>query len=145
MTPFTPKTIDHVVIRAVDAAKLTAFYVEAIGCARVWDRPELGLTHLSAGSAMIDVVSIDGPLGSNGVSRATGPGRNVDHLCLRISPFDVDALKAHFERFGIAVAPAQTRFGAQGHGLSIYLTDPEGNGIELKEDKSENALCMPIR
>ena len=44
------------------------------------------------------------------------------------------------DKFGIAVAPAQTRFGAQGNGLSIYLADPEGNGIELKEDKSENAL-----
>lgn len=140
MTPFTLKTIDHVVIRAVNAAKLSAFYAEAIGCALVWDRPELGLTHLRAGNAMIDIVSIDGPLGAEGVSRAAGPGRNVDHLCLCISPFDFGALKAHFDKFGIAVAPAQTRFGAQGNGLSIYLADPEGNGIELKEDKSENAL-----
>lgn len=140
MTPFTLKTIDHVVIRAVNAAKLSAFYVEAIGCALVWDRPELGLTHLRAGNAMIDIVSIDGPLGTKGVSRAAGPGRNVDHLCLCIRPFDFGALKAHFDKFDIAVAPAQTRFGAQGNGLSIYLTDPEGNRIELKEDKSENAL-----
>lgn len=61
------------------------------------------------------------------------PGRNVDHLCLRIAPFDYAALRVHFETFGIAIDPPQTRFGAQGHGLSIYLTDPEGNGIEFKE------------
>ena len=82
---------------------------------------------------MIDIISIDGPLGRKGVSLAAGPGRNVDHLCLRIAPFDYDALRGHFETFGIAIAPAQTRYGAQGHGLSIYLTDPEGNGIEFKE------------
>jgi catechol 2,3-dioxygenase-like lactoylglutathione lyase family enzyme len=133
MPPFSLQTIDHVVIRAVNAAELVAFYVDAIGCKLAWDRPELGLTHLEAGDAMVDIISIDGPLGTKGVSLAAGPGRNVDHLCLRIAPFDYDALRAHFEAFGIAIAPAQTRYGAQGQGLSIYLTDPEGNGIEFKE------------
>lgn len=139
MTPFTLQTIDHVVIRAANAAELAAFYVEALGCMLAWDRPELGLTHLRAGNAMIDIVSIAGPLGTTGVSVAAGPGRNVDHLCLRISPFDFEVLRAHFETFGITVAPPQSRFGAQGNGLSIYLTDPEGNGIELKEDINEES------
>ena len=132
MTPFRLETIDHVVIRALDAARLVEFYVEALGCKLVWDRPELGLTHLRAGTAMLDIVSIDGPLGSR--HQAGGPGRNVDHLCLRIAPFDFDSLKAHFGTFGIAVEPPRSRFGALGYGLSIYLADPEGNGIELKED-----------
>lgn len=133
MTPFSLQAIDHVVIRAINAPVLVAFYMDAIGCNLVWDRPDIGLTHLEAGNAIIDIVSIDGPLGENGVSSARGPGRNVDHVCLRISPFDFAALRAHFETFGITVAAPQKRFGAQGHGLSIYLTDPEGNGIELKE------------
>lgn len=137
MTPFSLQTIDHVVIRAIDATELVAFYVEVIGCTLAWDRPELGLTHLRAGDAMIDIVGIDGPLGEKGVSLAAGPGRNVDHLCLRISPFDFEALKAHFETYGIVLAPPRERFGAQGNGRSIYLTDPEGNGIELKEVISE--------
>ena len=134
MRPFSLQAIDHVVIRAVNAAELVAFYVEAIGCKLAWDRPELGLTHLEAGNALIDIVSIEGPLGTKGVSLAAGAGRNVDHLCLRIAPFDFEALKAHFERFAIVLAPPQARFGAQGDGLSIYLTDPEGNGIQLKEE-----------
>lgn len=140
MRPFRLQAIDHIVIRAANAAELVAFYVEAIGCKLAWDRPELGLTHLEAGNAMIDIVSIEGPLGTQGVSLAAkaeagaGSGRNVDHLCLRIAPFDFEALKAHFERFAIVLAPPQARFGAQGNGLSIYLTDPEGNGVELKEE-----------
>jgi glyoxylase I family protein len=134
MPPFSLQTIDHVVIRAVNAAELTAFYVEAVGCTLVWDRPELGLTHLKAGNAMIDIVSIDGPLGTKGVSLPAGHGRNVDHLCLRIAPFDFVGLSAHFEAFGIDVAPPQIRFGVQRNVLSVYLTDPEGNGIEFKED-----------
>lgn len=133
MTPFHLQAIDHIVIRARKAPELVAFYVNAIGCKLAWDRPELGLTHLEAGNAMIDIMSIDGPLGEKGDPAAAGPGRNVDHLCLRIAPFDYDVLKAHFETFSIVIAPPQRRFGAQAHGLSIYLTDPEGNGIELKE------------
>lgn len=131
--PFRVEAIDHVVIRAANASELVGFYVDAIGCKLAWNRPELGLTHLEAGTAMLDIVSIDGSLGKDGVSFSSGPGRNVDHLCLRIAPFDYDALKAHFAAFGIAIDPPQSRYGAQGHGLSIYLTDPEGNGIELKE------------
>lgn len=133
MTPFNVQAIDHVVIRSANAAELVAFYVDAIGCKLAWDRPELGLAHLEAGDAMLDIVDIDGPLGKNGVSSPAGPGRNVDHLCLRIAPFDFDVLKIHFAAFGIVIDPPQSRYGARGHGLSIYLTDPEGNGIELKE------------
>lgn len=133
MTPFSLQTIDHVVILAADAPRLVAFYVEAIGCKLAWDRPELGLTHLEAGNAMLDIVSTDGPLGKRGVALAAGPGRNVDHLCLRIAPFEFEAMRLHFETFGVSVDQPQMRFGAQGRGLSIYLLDPEGNGIELKE------------
>jgi catechol 2,3-dioxygenase-like lactoylglutathione lyase family enzyme len=140
LPPFSLKTIDHIVIRAANATELVEFYVEAVGCKLVRDRPDLGLTHLQGGSAMIDIISIDGPLGTKGVSlSASGPGRNVDHVCLRISPFDFEALKSHFETFGIGLAPPQSRFGAQGEGLSVYFTDPEGNGIELKEDIDEEA------
>ena len=31
-----------------------------------------------------------------------------------------------------AYCPQASRYGAQGQGPSVYLTDPEGNGVELK-------------
>jgi catechol 2,3-dioxygenase-like lactoylglutathione lyase family enzyme len=78
--PFSLQTIDHVVIHAVNARELVAFYVDAIGCKLAWDRPELGLTHLEAGDAVVDIISIDGPLGTKGVSLAAGPGlKEVPH------------------------------------------------------------------
>jgi glyoxylase I family protein len=61
-----------------------------------------------------------------------GGGRNVDHLALKIRDFDPEAIRAYFSARGIAVGEALTRFGAEGDGPSIYLTDPEGNGVELK-------------
>jgi glyoxylase I family protein len=56
----------------------------------------------------------------------------IDHLCLRIAPFDAAAIQAHFAAKGLDRGPEKSRFGAGGQGPSVYLVDPEGNGIELK-------------
>lgn len=68
-------------------------------------------------------------------SEAEGPGkagRNMDHLCLRIEPFDQNALVAHLASNGAVPGEIKSRFGADGYGPSLYLQDPEGNTIELK-------------
>ncbi len=132
MPPFSLTTIDHVVIRSLSRPNLIAFYINVIGCELVWDRPEIGLTHLRAGDTMIDIVSINHDIGERATSQDDRSGKNVDHLCLCISPFDFEALRTHLVAFGINVAPPKMRFGARGFAPSIYLTDPEGNGIELK-------------
>jgi glyoxylase I family protein len=49
-----------------------------------------------------------------------------------VEPFDPAAIRARLKALGIAVDEPKRRFGAEGYGDSIYLTDPEGNGIELK-------------
>ena len=33
---------------------------------------------------------------------------------------------------GIKVGPVASRYGAEGQGPSLYVTDPEGNVVELK-------------
>jgi len=93
---------------------------------------DYGLVQLRAGAALIDLVTIDGPLGRAGGAAPGATGRNVDHFCLRIEPFDVAALRAHLVRHGVAVEEVATRYGADGYGPSIYLRDPEGNTVELK-------------
>ncbi|WP_447771243.1 VOC family protein [Variovorax boronicumulans] len=93
----------------------------------------LGLVHLRAGSSLIDLVTHDGKLGSQGGALAGREGRNVDHLCLRIEPFDEAAIRARMARHGVPVhGEVQNNFGAEGNGPSIYLEDPDGNGVELK-------------
>jgi len=56
----------------------------------------------------------------------------VDHFCLRVEPFDVEAIVAHLKAHGVTVGEIRPRFGAGGTGVSIYLSDPEGNTVELK-------------
>jgi glyoxylase I family protein len=126
--PFAILGIDHVVLRATDPAALERFYIEVLGCAL--EKRQGTLTQLRAGNALIDIVPADeaGPAG--GSSRSGGA--NLDHLCLRIDPFDAAAIARHLAAHGTACGAEALRYGAQGRGPSIYLTDPEGNGVELK-------------
>ena len=126
------REIDHVVLRVRDIAAMTKFYCEVLGAQHVAHRPEYGMTHLRAGASMIDLVSVGGKLGRQGGAAPGAEGRNMDHLCLRVEPFDQDAIVAHLKKHGVAVGDIRTRYGAEGNGVSIYLTDPEGNMLELK-------------
>ena len=130
--PYQIIGIDHVVIRALQADVLIAFYRDAIGCEVIWDRPDIGLTHLKSGNAIIDIMSMNGPMGKEGVCRKDAYGRNMDHLCISISPFNFESLQQHFSGLGVTIQHPVERFGAAGLSFSVYLQDPEGNGIELK-------------
>ena len=132
-TPFAVQRLDHVVLRVADLDRAEAFYRELLGCEVVRRRDDLGLRHLRAGVSMIDLISVDGTLGQRGGSGAGIEGRNVDHLCLRIEPFDEAAIVLHLAEHGVAPhGPATSNFGAEGDGLSLYLDDPDGNTLELK-------------
>jgi catechol 2,3-dioxygenase-like lactoylglutathione lyase family enzyme len=128
----TIRDIDHVVLRVTDLERMIAFYRDVLGCEVAWRRPELGLVHLRAGRAMIDLVPVDGPLGRAGGAAPGAEGRNMDHLCLRVEPFDQASIVAHLEAHGTRVGEIRPRFGAEGEGVSIYVSDPEGNVVELK-------------
>jgi glyoxylase I family protein len=90
------------------------------------------MSHLKVGRSMIDLITVDGKLGRAGGAAPGREGRNLDHLCLRVEPFDQEAIVAHLKSHGIEVGEIRRRYGAEGNGISIYLTDPEGNMVELK-------------
>ena len=126
------REIDHVVLRVSDIDAMRRFYCDVLGATHVAYRPEFGMSHLKAGNAMIDLVLVDGPLGKPGGAAPGKEGRNMDHFCLRVDPFDQDAIVAHLKRHGVAVGEIRRRYGAEGNGISIYVSDPEGNTVELK-------------
>jgi hypothetical protein len=81
---------------------------------------------------LIDLVPVDSPLGRVGGAPPGAEGRNVDHVCLRIAPFDAEALSSHLRQHGIEPGEVARRYGAEGHGPSLYVRDPDGNVVELK-------------
>lgn len=125
--------IDHLVLRVVSLEQSIAFYRDVLGCEVIKRRDDLGFVHVRVGASMIDLVAVDGPSGLRGGAAAGAEGRNLDHFCLRIEPFDEAAILAHLARHGISPsATASANFGAEGTGPSVYLDDPDGNSIELK-------------
>lgn len=123
--------IDHVVFRVADLDSSLRFYTEVLGARVEKVQAEIGLWQLRAGTSLIDLVPVEGRLGRMGGAGPGREGRNVDHVCFRVLPWDEAAILAHLARHGIEAEVAQ-RYGAEGDGPSIYLTDPDGNGLELK-------------
>ncbi len=124
--------LDHVVLRTADLARARAFYCDVLGCSFEKWQEELGLLQLRAGSALIDLVTLDGPLGREGGAAAGREGRNLDHFCLRVAPFDEAGLRAHLALHGVEAGAVAQRYGAEGTGPSLYIRDPDGNTVELK-------------
>ncbi|MFI4964649.1 MAG: VOC family protein [Caulobacterales bacterium] len=123
---------DHIVLRIADKAAMLGFYDGVLGLRVDRDRPELGLTHIRAGRQMIDLVTLDGPLGAMGGAPPGREGRNLDHFALQVRPFDEAAIRAHLAAHGVEVVEEGRRYGADGEGFSLYIRDPEGNTVELK-------------
>jgi len=126
------REIDHIVLRVVDLDGMLHFYCDVLGCKIERRQDEIGLIQLRAGRSIVDLVPLDGKLGRVGGAAPGKEGRNLDHFCFRVEPFDEAAIRRHLDINGVENGPAAMRYGAEGEGPSIYITDPEGNVVELK-------------
>ena len=122
-TSFRITGLDHVVLRVASLERAIKFYGDVLGCPVERELETPRLVQLRAGSSMIDLVPCQ---------QGEKPGRNMDHFAVRIAAMDVPALTAHLARHGIDPGEVRRRYGAEGYGSSIYITDPDGNTVELK-------------
>ncbi len=124
--PLKIREIDHVVLRCRDQARMIDFYTRVIGLVEERRLDQIGLVQLRAGASLIDLVPASEPRVESGL--------NVDHFCLGAEIADLVETVRFLRDNGVEVLgePAQ-RYGARGTGLSIYLRDPEGNVVELKQ------------
>ena len=126
------REIDHIVLRVVDLDKMIGFYCDVLGCTVERRQDEIGLVQLRAGRSLVDLVPVDGKLGKMGGAAPQAEGRNLDHFCFRVEPFDEEQIRSQLSAAGVAAGKVESRYGAEGEGPSIYITDPEGNTVELK-------------
>jgi catechol 2,3-dioxygenase-like lactoylglutathione lyase family enzyme len=137
------RDIDHLVLRVQDLEVMLRFYCEGLGCSVEKRRDDLGLVQLRAGRSILDLVPVAGPLGRAG-GAAPGPeGRNLDHFCFRVEPFDEAAIRAQLATVGASAGPLEQRYGAEGTGPSLYVTDPEANVVELKGPPQQPPAATP--
>ena len=115
--------LDHIVLRVADAERSIAWYRDRLGLEPVrveeWRRGEAPFPSLriDAGT-LIDLV------------QGAPEGSNLDHFCLVVDPTDLAAGAA---AAGLKVDSGPgPRFGARGTGTSVYVSDPDGNTVELR-------------
>jgi glyoxylase I family protein len=126
------REIDHLVLRVQDLDRMLDFYCGLLGCTVERRQDELGLVQLRAGRSLIDFVTVEGEIGKQGGRPPGAEGRNLDHFCVRVEPFDGEAIQAYLRANGVDGGEIASRYGAEGQGPSIYINDPEGNVVELK-------------
>jgi catechol 2,3-dioxygenase-like lactoylglutathione lyase family enzyme len=114
--------LDHVVLNVADTRRSIAWYRDELGLEVLrydeWERGEVFFpsVRIDAGTIM-DVLETD------------RSGQNVDHICLVVTD-DIDAL-ASSGRFEVVDGP-DVRWGARGDARAVYVRDPDGNMIELR-------------
>lgn len=124
--PLKVAELDHVVLRCRDQARALHFYSRVLGLKEERRLEDIGLIQLRAGASMLDLVPASGPRDEQ--------GRNVDHFCLGIEADDLrDAMRYLRENSVEVLGEPESRYGARGFGFSIYVRDPEGNVVELKQ------------
>jgi catechol 2,3-dioxygenase-like lactoylglutathione lyase family enzyme len=113
--------LDHVVVCCADVERSLAFYCDTLGL-----EPER-VEEWRGGEAPFPSVRIT-PTTIIDLFGSPPNGKNMDHVCLVLEPTDLDDLAAAF--------PGSNRvdhvYGAQGWASSVYITDPDGNTIELR-------------
>ena len=129
--PFSLVGIDHVVFLVDDMAKALQFYGEVLGCQPGYTYPRLGMEQVWCGNALIVLWDTTHPGAAGAVPPVVG-GRNVDHVCIALSPFDEDELIGHLNAHNVTIDRTAFHGGARGMGSSIYIFDPFGNKLELK-------------
>jgi catechol 2,3-dioxygenase-like lactoylglutathione lyase family enzyme len=126
------REIDHLVLRTERLEELIAFYTGVLGMSVERRLDGIGLIQLRAGRSLLDLVPVDSELGRKGGAAPGTHGRNLDHFCVRVDPFDDVAIRDQLQALGIEAGPTEQRYGAEGSGPSIYINDPDGNTVELK-------------
>lgn len=125
--------LDHIVLRTTRLSEMLDFYTRVLGCRlERQSSPETGLTQLRAGFSLIDLVTVDSRLGRMGGPAPTAGGNNVDHFCLQVKAIPERDIIEYLKSHDIELGEFRERYGAQGLGRSLYIKDPEGNTVELR-------------
>ena len=115
--------LDHIVLRVADAERSLEFYAGVLGLA-----PER-LEEWRAGEAPFVSVRVDATTVID-LQEGDRTGVNLDHFALVVETVDLEELAASGE-FEV-VGGVRRLWGALGVGRGVYVTDPDGNVVELR-------------
>jgi catechol 2,3-dioxygenase-like lactoylglutathione lyase family enzyme len=128
--PISIRELDHVVFRVRDPGKSLAFYRDVLGLKLANYNEAVQLWQLQCGTGMIDLMPMMGESALPDLGK-----RHVDHVCIGVAGKNIEAIAEYLRGKGVEVIGEPTvRNGARGQGLSIYITDPDGYILEIKQE-----------
>ncbi|WP_329454909.1 VOC family protein [Streptomyces sp. NBC_01497] len=117
------KEFDHLVLNVSDVERSLAFYCGPLGLEPV------RVAEWRAGKAPFPSVRVTASTIIDLTDRPRGES-NVDHICLVVEPLDWQEVIDSGE-FTVIEGPVG-RYGARGSAQSVYVSDPDGNTVELR-------------
>lgn len=129
--PFSLVGLDHVVFLVDDMPKALQFYQGVLGCQPGYAYPKVGMEQVWCGAQLIVLWDTTHPGAHDAIPPVTG-GRNVDHVCINLSPIEVPDLIGWLNAHNVRIERTAFHGGARGMGNSVYVLDPFGNRLELK-------------
>jgi len=132
--------LDHIVLAVFDIDAMLAFYCDLLGLraervdAYRDGRAPFPFVRLND-ATIIDL--LPRALWQSGVDESAQerPDRfvNLNHFCLAVSAAEWQPLLARLQAAGVEIdSGPMTLSGARGDALAIYVTDPDGNKLELR-------------
>ena len=120
-----PKRIGHLVINVKDVAASAKFYTEVLGFEVSLERPGFG-TFLTCGKVHHDLALFQA---SEDAAPVTEGGLGLNHMAIQVEDFE--ELKDYYHRLQEHFGDSELRTVDHVMTKSIYIKDPDGNGIEL--------------
>ena len=127
-----PIRVGHLVLNVKDQETSTKFYTEVLGFEVSINREGFG-TFLTCGKIHHDIALFQA---APDAAPVTPGGLGLNHIALQVQNFDVlTEFYNKFQKLGVELRTTD-------HSMtkSIYITDPDGNGIELFCNSQENAV-----
>lgn len=131
--PITVLALDHFVLRVRDLERSIGFYRDALGlpieCLDEYRAGTRPFVSARVGGQLVDLVpdpTYDPALGAGGFL----------HFCVRVRGGLATEVLPRVRALGVEVIGDEPmlRLGATGYGQSIYVRDPDGYVVELKEE-----------
>ncbi len=127
--------LDHFVLRVTDLERSLAFYRDTLGLPILfldeYRRGERPFVSARIGEQLLDLIPDPTYEAAEGATKG-----GFVHFCARFEGLDFESLVAQLEARGVRMLSADPvpRMGAVGVSRSIYVHDPDGYTIELKEN-----------
>ena len=127
--PRAVRGLGEIALRVADLDQMQAFYQEVIGLELLRRFPRSAFFRLADGVAgHTQIFALFDRTAEPGYQGLSSAHTTVDHLAFAIALEDFAAEKARLEAAGLRVETAEH---AWVHWRSLYVSDPEGNRVEL--------------